>query len=73
MERYLWDLRATLSTNVDDARQMLSLAVDTTVLRREEKHLVARITGNLAGMFVIDGAGRGISHLDNLPSADFVA
>ena len=46
---------------------MVSLAVEKIVLRCEGKRLVAQITGNLAGMFVLEpnlcasgGAGRGI-------------
>ncbi len=67
VERYLRDLRGTLESNVDEARRMLSLAVDKIVLRREGKRLIARVTGNLAGMFALEpdllasvGAGRGI-------------
>ena len=67
VERYLENLRATLAGNVDEARRMLSLAVEKIVLRCEGKRLVAQITGNLAGMFVLEpnlcasgGAGRGI-------------
>jgi len=67
VERYLADLRATLSGNVDEARRMLSLAVERIVLRCEGRRLVARVTGNPAGMFVLEpglcasgGTGRGI-------------
>ena len=67
VERYLENLRATLSGNVDEARRMLSMAVEKIVLRCEGKRLIAQITGNLAGMFVLEpglcasgGAGRGI-------------
>lgn len=67
VERYLTDRRATLSGNVDEARRMLSLAVERIVLRCEGRRVVARVTGNLAGMFALEpglcasvGAGRGI-------------
>ena len=53
--RYLRDLRATLSTNVDVARRMLALAAekeDRATVRREA--LIAQITGNLAGMFALE-------------------
>ncbi len=69
VERYLRDLRATLETNVDEARRLLRLAIETIVLRREGAHLVARVTGNLTGLLSLGdqegvlarvGAGRGI-------------
>ena len=79
VERYLRDLRATLHTNVDDARRMLGLAVDTIVLRREGLRLVAQIRGNLAGVLSLDGcvnsvgAGRGIPYLATWPEVAFAA
>ena len=66
VERYLRDLRATVETNVESARHMLSLALDKIALRREGPRLVAEVTGNYAGIFSLDGcvnsvgAGRGI-------------
>jgi hypothetical protein len=67
LERYLRNLRATLKSNVDDARRMLSIVLDRTVLRRDGIHLVAELTGNLAGLLSLEdgvvarvGAGRGI-------------
>ena len=54
VERYLEHLRATLASNVDEARRMLSLAIEKIVLRCEGPRLVAEITGNLAGMFVLE-------------------
>ena len=35
VERYLRDLQATLGTNLDEARRLLSMAVDKIVIRRE--------------------------------------
>jgi hypothetical protein len=67
VEHYLRDLRATLETNVDEARRLISLALEKIVLLREGKRLVAQVIGNFAGMFGLepelcasDGAGRGI-------------
>ncbi len=68
IERYLRDLRATLETNIDEARRMLSLALDKIVLRTEGEHVVARITGKMGGLLTLGGldvvasvgAGRGI-------------
>jgi site-specific DNA recombinase len=54
VERYLRDLRTTMETNVDEARRLLSLAVDKIVLRREGKRLIARVTGSLVGMFALE-------------------
>jgi hypothetical protein len=50
VERYLRDLRATVETNVEAARHMLSLALDKIALRREGPRLVAEVTGNYAGI-----------------------
>jgi len=73
VKRYLRNLRATLETNVDQARRLLALAVGKTVLVREGRLLVAEITGNLAGVLTLEhsmfgsvGAGRGISSLPNI-------
>jgi hypothetical protein len=67
VERYLRDLQGLLEANVDEARRLLTLAVERIVLRREGSRLIARVTGNLAGMFALEptlcgsvGAGRGI-------------
>jgi site-specific DNA recombinase len=68
VERYLRDLRGLLSTNVDEARRLLSLALDKIVLRTEGGHVVARITGKMSGLLTLGGldvvasvgAGRGI-------------
>jgi len=54
VKRYLENLRATLTGNVDEARRMLSLAIEKIVLRRDGPRLVAKLTGNLAGMFVLE-------------------
>jgi len=79
-QRYLRDLRATLETNVDEARRLLSIAVDKIVLRREGRHVIAQVVGNLSGMFALepglcasDGAGRGILSLPNWPSVRVLA
>lgn len=42
IERYLRDLRATLETNVDQARRLLALAADKIVLLREGRLLGGR-------------------------------
>lgn len=67
VEQYLRDLRATLETNVDVGRRLLSLAVNKVVLRSEGKRLVAEFCGNLGGVLNLEpdllgsiGAGRGI-------------
>lgn len=67
VERYLRNLRATLQTNVDEARRMLSLALDRIVLNQDGRHLVAEFCGNVAGALRLEpkvlgcvGAGRGI-------------
>ncbi|HKV45079.1 MAG TPA: recombinase family protein, partial [bacterium] len=67
VERYLRDLQTTLGTNLDEARRLLSMAVDKIVIRREGKHLIAQVVRNFAGMFALEpdlcasvGAGRGI-------------
>lgn len=67
VEHYLRDLRATLETNVDAGRRLLSLAVNKIVLRSEGKQLVAEFCGNLGGVLSLEpgllgciGAGRGI-------------
>ncbi len=67
VERYLHDLRGTLEGNVDEARRMLSLAIDRIVLKRGGAHLVAEFYGQLAGVLSLEpdllgsiGAGRGI-------------
>ncbi len=57
VERYLRDLRGTLETNVDEARRLLSLALEKIVLRTEGEHVVARITGNMAGLLTLGGVG----------------
>jgi len=60
IERCLLDLQATLSTNMDEARRMLRLALNEIVLRRDGPHLVAEITANYAGFLSLDecvGAG----------------
>jgi len=79
VERYLRDLRATLGTNVDEARRLLALAVDRIVLRREGKRLVAQVTGNLTGMFALepslcasDGAGSPATTLATMPPKDLI-
>lgn len=54
VERYLRDLQATLGTNLDEARRLLSMAVDKIVIRREGKHLIAQVVGNFAGMFALE-------------------
>jgi hypothetical protein len=79
VECYLENRRATLSTNIDEARRMLSLAVERIVLRCEGKRLVAQIMGNLAGMFALEpslydsgGAGRGIRELATWPPIPLV-
>ena len=81
-ERFLRDLRETLETNTEKARRLLARAVDRIVQQREGTSHVAYFYGNLAGVLQIDdrglltdraGAVRGISYLDNVPSADFVA
>jgi len=79
IERYLHDLNATLSTNMDEARRMLRLALDKIVLRQDGQHLVAEITGNYAGILNLGecvssiGAGRGILSLPNWRSVRVVA
>ena len=67
VERYLHDLQGTLEVNVDEARRMLSLAIDKIVLKRSGAHLVAEFCGQLAGVLTLEpdllgsiGAGRGI-------------
>ena len=49
VERYLRNSRATLQTNVDEARRMLSLALDRIVLKQDGRHFVAEFCGNVAG------------------------
>ena len=82
IERYLRYLRATLETNIDEARRMLSLALNKIVLRTEGEHVVARITGKMRGLLTLGGldlvasvgaglvasfgAGRGISSSPNI-------
>ena len=81
-ERFLRRFRETLETNTEKARRLLARAVDRIVQQREGTSHVAYFYGNLAGVLQIDdrglltdraGAVRGISYLDNVPSADFVA
>ncbi|HYM70230.1 MAG TPA: hypothetical protein VEZ44_11585, partial [bacterium] len=68
VERYLRDLRATVNTNPEKARRLLSRAVERIVLKREGPRLVADVYGTLAGVLDIGdtgvgdsaGAGRGI-------------
>ncbi len=76
VERYLHNLRATLETNVEQARRLLALALDKVVLVREGRLLVAEITGNFAGVLTLEyspfgsvGAGRGILALSLRPRA----
>jgi hypothetical protein len=57
-------LQATLETNVEAARRLLTLALDKIVLRPESRGVVAEFCGNLAGVLslepnLLDGIGAG--------------
>lgn len=67
VERYLRDLRVTFGTNVDAARNLLSLALEKIVLHPDGQRLIAHFCGNLTAVLRLEpvvmgsvGAGRGI-------------
>ena len=69
---YLADLRATLATDIDEARRLLARGFGRILLRRDEDgRLWADVHGNLAGLLDLDEGADGLLELvpeERLPS-----